>query len=119
MAGGSLCRVFDIEVKPEKSNFVLYHNLRQEVAGYKGRVFIDEDQGLVRRLTIEGTDLPKDFAIKSPALSLDYGLVRVAGQDHLVPLKSVLQLRQGKTVVRNETVFREYRKFEAESTVRY
>jgi len=119
MAGGSLCRVFDVEVKPEKSNFVLYHNLRQEVAGYKGRVFIDEEQGLVRRLTIEGAGLPKDFPLKSPALSLDYGLAQVSGQDYLVPLKSVLQLRQGKTIVRNETTFRDYRKFEADSKVTY
>jgi hypothetical protein len=43
----------------------------------------------------------------------------VGEQDYLVPLRSVLQLRQGKTLVRNETVFRDYRKFEASSRIKF
>lgn len=119
MAGGTLCRVFEVEVEQPKSNFVLYHNLRQEVAGYQGRVFIDEENGLVRRITILGSGLPKDFALQSPSMSLEYGMVRIGDEDHLLPLKSVLQVRQGKTLVRNETVFRNYHKFEASSQIKY
>jgi hypothetical protein len=119
MAGGVLCQVFDVEVAAEKSNFVLAHNSRQEIPGYRGKVFVEEETGLVRRLTISGQDLPKDFALQSPSLSLEYGMVRVGTQDYLLPLRSVLQVRQGKTLVRNETVFRNYRKFEATSDIKY
>jgi hypothetical protein len=37
----------------------------------------------------------------------------------LLPLRSVLQVRQGKQVVRNETQFRDYRKFEASSQIKF
>ena len=119
MAMGVLCQVFDLEVVKEKSNFTLTNNGRREKVGYTGRLFIDEETGLVRRLTIQGLDLPKEFALQSPSLSLEYGMVRIGADDYLLPLRSVLQLRQLKFFVRNETVFRGYRKFEASSEIKY
>jgi hypothetical protein len=46
-------------------------------------------------------------------------MVRIGPQDYLLPLRSVLQLRQGKNMIRNEAVFREYRKFEASSKIEF
>jgi hypothetical protein len=46
-------------------------------------------------------------------------MVRVGTQDYLLPLRSVFQARQGRNVVRNEAVFRDYRKFEASSEIHY
>ena len=46
-------------------------------------------------------------------------MARIGDEDYLLPLRSVLQVRQGKQVVRNETRFREYRKFEASSQIKY
>jgi len=119
MTGGVLCEVLDVDVPVEKSNFVLTFNLRQEVAGFHGRVFIEEESGLVRRIMLQGTGLPKDFALQSPTFSLEYGMVRVAGEDRLLPLRSVLQVRQGRQIVRNETLFRDYRKFDASSEIKF
>jgi hypothetical protein len=82
-------------------------------------VFIDEETGLVRRIVMQGTDLPKQFGLQSPSFSLEYGMVRVGDKDHLLPLRSVLQVRQGRRLVRNETLFRDYRRFEAESQIRF
>ena len=90
-----------------------------EPVAYHGRVFIDDETGMVRRLTIEGTGLPKDYGLQSPSLSLDYGMVKIGEEDYLLPLRSVLQLRQAKVFVRNEAVFRGYRKFGAESRIKY
>jgi hypothetical protein len=117
MAGGTLCAVFEIDVPAAKSAFVLTYNTRQAVAAYQGRVFIDEETGLVRRIDMHGADLPKDFGFQSPVLSLEYGMVRIGDRDHLVPLRSVMQVREGRRLVRNETMFRAYRRFEADSRV--
>jgi hypothetical protein len=119
MAMGVLCEVFEVEVSKAKSNFVLHYGGRREAAGYTGRVFIDEETGMVRRLTIQGVGLPKDFGLQSPALSLDYGMVKIGKDDYLLPLRSMLQLRHAKAFVRNETVFRAYRKFEADSEIKF
>jgi len=119
ITGGVLCDVFDVDVPVARSNFILTFNLRQEIAGFHGRVFLDEDSGLVRRIVLQGGGLPKDFGLQSPTFSLEYGMVRIAGEDHLLPLRSVLQVRQGKQVVRNETQFRDYRKFDASSEIKF
>lgn len=117
MAGGTLCRVFDVEVPKERSNFVMAHNGLQEIAGYQGRVYIDEETALVRRITIQGEGPPKKFGLQSPSMTLDYGLVKIGDTDYLLPLRSVLQARQGRSVMRNETIFRDYHKFEAKSSI--
>ncbi len=119
MTMGVLCQVFEFEVSKAKSNFVLHWGSIVESAAYTGRVFIDDETGMVRRLTIQGTDLPKEFGLQSPSLSLDYGMVKIGNDDFLLPLRSMLQLRHAKAFVRNETVFRGYRRFQAESQVKY
>ncbi len=119
MVDGVLCRVFDIEVEASKSNWVLNASLLQEVPGYKGRVFIDEETGMVRKLTMEGVGLRKTFPLQSPSLSLEYGVVRIGSEDVLVPVRSVLQMRKGRQIVRNESRFVDYRKFGGESQIHY
>ena len=119
MALGVLCQVFEFEVSRAKSNFVLHYGNDVQAVAYHGRAFIDDETGMVRRLTIEGTGLPKEFALQSPSLSLDYGMVKIGEDDYLLPLLSILQLRNAKVFIRNESVFRGYRKFQAESHIKY
>jgi hypothetical protein len=119
IAMGVLCEVFDMEVSKAKSELVLIHNKLRETVGYTGKVFIDADTGLVRRVVVQGAGLPREFALQSPAFSLEYGMVRIGADDYLLPLRSVLQVRHLKKFVRNETVFRDYRKFEASSEIRF
>ena len=119
MTGGVLCDVFEVEVPRQRSHFGFTFNQRREMATVNGRIFVNPETHLVRRITLEGSELPKDFALQSPTLSLEFGTVRIGDRDYLLPLRSVLQARQGKSVVRNETQFRDYRKFEAESHIRF
>jgi hypothetical protein len=119
MAMGALCQVFEFAVPRSRSNITLTYNTRPAAAAYSGRVFIDEETGMVRRITILGSELPPDFALQAPSFSLEYGMVRIGTEDYLLPLRSVMQIRQLKTVVRNESVFREYRKFEAQSGIKF
>lgn len=119
MTGGVLCDVFEVEVPRQRSHFGFTFNQRREMATVNGRIFVNPETHLVRRITLEGSELPKDFALQSPTLSLEFGMVRIGDRDYLLPLRSVLQARQGKAVVRNETQFRDYRKFEAESHIRF
>ena len=119
MAMGVLCEVFEITVPRARSNWTLRFNRMGEPAGYTGRVFIDDETGLVRRLVIQGEGLPPGFPLQSPSFSLEYGMVRIGSTDYLLPLRSTMQVRQGKTFVRNESVFREYRRFEASSGITF
>ena len=119
MAMGVLCQVFDITVPRAKSNFTLTFNRMGEPAGYTGKVFVDDETGLVRRLVIQGDGLPPTFPLQDPSFSLEYGMVRIGSIDYLLPLRSTMQVRQAKNFVRNESVFREYRRFEASSGIKF
>ena len=63
MSGGVLCDIFDVDVPVDKSNFILTFNLRQEIAAFHGRIFFDQEAGLVRRIVFEGSGLPKGFGL--------------------------------------------------------
>ncbi|MGB7758413.1 MAG: hypothetical protein WBL61_01210, partial [Bryobacteraceae bacterium] len=119
MAMGVLCQVFEITVPRAKSNFTLTYNRAGEPAGYTGKVFVDDETGLVRRLTIQGEGLPPTFPLQSPSFSLEYGMVRIGTEDYLLPLRSTMQVKRNKNVERNESVFREYRRFEASSGIKF
>lgn len=119
MAMGVLCQVFEFSVPRSHSNLTMTFNKRAEAAAYTGRVFIDEETSLVRRITMVGSELPKDFALQAPTFSLEYGMVRIGTEDYLLPLRSVMQVNQYKLLVRNESVFREYRRFEASSGIKF
>ena len=119
MAMGVLCQVFEVAVPRAKSNFTLTYNRMGEPAGYTGKVFVDDETGMVRRLTIQGDGLPPTFPLQSPSFALEYGMVRIGTEDYLLPLRSTMQVRRGKVVERNESVFREYRRFEASSGIKF
>ncbi|MGA2038827.1 MAG: hypothetical protein ABSH42_06080 [Bryobacteraceae bacterium] len=119
MAMGVLCQVFEVAVPRARSNFTLTFNRMGEPAGYTGKVFVDDETGMVRRLTIQGDSLPPTFPLQSPSFALEYGMVRIGTVDYLLPLRSTMQVRRGKVVERNESVFREYRRFEASSGIKF
>jgi hypothetical protein len=86
---------------------------------YHGLVYVDRDSGVVTRLTFEAEDLPPKSAITALSSMLDYSLVRVGEQEYVLPLRSEMQLKHGKTASRNEVEFRSYRKFSAESAITF
>ncbi len=119
MAMGVLCQVFDVEVAKAKSNFVLHWGGKREPVGYTGRVFIEEETGMVRRLTIQGIGLPKDFGLQSPAFSLDYGIVKIGRKT--ICCRSARRCNCGmqSRLCETKRVFRGYRKFDAESEIKF
>ncbi|MBV9611610.1 MAG: VWA domain-containing protein [Acidobacteriaceae bacterium] len=89
------------------------------VAAYRALVYIDTNTLAVRRISVEAEDLPKDFHIRESAISVDYDYVPIGGQQHLLPLRATLFVRQGARYLRrNEIDFQNYRKYGAESTLK-
>ena len=67
MAMGVLCQVFEVErCQGQIELRAALSAGRREPAGYTGRVFIDEETGMVRRLTIQGAGYPKISACNRP-----------------------------------------------------
>ncbi len=94
------------------------HSTEETVPGYHGLVFVDRDLLAVVRITLVA-DLPPTFPIQQAQDTLDYDLATISGHEYLLPLRAVVQLREGKFLSKNEVEFRLYRKFSAEATITF
>jgi hypothetical protein len=116
---GRLAYVFAYRVAKARSKWhVTYHRTHEVVPGYHGLVFVDRDAGAILRITLEA-ELPPDFPIQQATTTLDYDFAEISGQQHILPLKAVVRMREGKLLARNDVEFRLYRKFTAEATVSF
>ncbi len=128
---GQTVHVFSYRVDKSHSTSQLDVPGTSIVVGYHGLVFADRDSKMVMRLTTEA-EAPKDFPLQDVKHQLDYGLVAISGPRFLLPLHAGMQsqmseefLKYGRlggrsrqVQIRNETDFREYRKYTAESELK-
>ena len=92
---------------------------RKLIAGYRGLVYIDKESERVLRVVTRADDMPADFPIQEAQQRLDYDLTDISGRQFLLPLKAQMRSRRGRTLTRNNTEFRLYRKFTAEATITF
>jgi len=86
------------------------------VVGYHGEVDVDEETHLVLRLTLEA-EIPGGFPIDGNDCTVEYAFAEVAGKRYLLPAHARVMTRSGRLVSRNSVEFREYRKFQADTTI--
>jgi hypothetical protein len=64
-------------------------------------------------------ELAPTFPIQQAQDTLDYDLATISGHEYLLPLRAVVQMREGKYLSKNEVEFRLYRKFTAGVTITF
>jgi hypothetical protein len=88
------------------------------VVGYRGEVSIDEETRRVLRLTAMA-ELPAGFPIRESTSTVEYDFRKVGGKQFLVPVSAVAGMRRGNYKSENHVEFRDYRKFQGESTISF
>jgi hypothetical protein len=88
------------------------------VVPYHGDVFVDKDTHMALRLK-EVAEIPRGFPIHSSESTVDYDFVDVGGRRFLLPARASTKTRRGDVASENQTEFRDYRKFQTESQIRY
>jgi len=115
--------IYEYEVKKEFSHQSLGWGeggtmKQQTIAGYRGRIWVDREEGRVLRLEDISNDIDAGFPITAASKLIDYDWVTIAEQPHLLPSRASVELTahdRGQTEqTRNEILFRGYRKFGAE-----
>jgi hypothetical protein len=86
---------------------------------YKGLVYGDPSTGEIDRITFEAVDIPKSFPINKTSEVLDYDLVPISGQQFVLPLSAKLWMKSGRESSKNEIEFRMFRKYDADSFIKY
>ena len=88
------------------------------IVSYHGEVFVDADTHMVLRLT-EAAEIPRGFPMNSNESTVDYDFAEVGGKPYLLPTQATAKTRKGNLLAENHIEFREYRKFQSETTIRY
>ena len=87
--------------------------------GFHGLLFVDRADHGIRRLEMECDDIPADFPLREVSMVLDYGIVAIAGQDHLLPVTSDVRSRSGKYAAWNEVTYQDYNRFGADTNITF
>jgi hypothetical protein len=68
---------------------------------------------------MQARDIPLSYPLKQIERTVDYGMINVAGRDLLLPVRAtnIVCHRTFTACARNETDFRNYKNFTAESVV--
>jgi len=93
-------------------------NMRKAVVGFHGALEVDRESGEVLHLTYIA-EVPKELKLDLVSTTVDYDRAEVGGRSYLLPVHSETEIHSETLSVKNDSDFKEYRKFSSESTIDY
>ncbi|MGO9261485.1 MAG: hypothetical protein ACLQU1_35055 [Bryobacteraceae bacterium] len=89
------------------------------VTAYHGLVEVDPGTHVVMRVTSEAENVPEGFPVRSVKDVLDYDYTDLSGHTFLLPLKARIDAAFSDVLQRIDEEFRLYRKYSAESEIKF
>ena len=120
--GSRLAWIFDYTVAQPNSHWELVSpDDRHYKPAYNGTVWIDKETRRVLRFEQHTSSLPRDFPLSKADSSMEYAYVRIDQKVYLMPHKgeNMACFSGSGTCSKNAIEFTNYRKFEAESKIKY
>jgi hypothetical protein len=114
--------VYDYTVAQTNSHWTMVSpDDRRINPAYDGAIWIDKETRRVLRIEQRTSSIPQDFPLSRAESSVEYAFARIDQRSYLLPSTSenIGCMRGSGTCSRNEIVFRNYRKFETDSVVKY
>jgi hypothetical protein len=115
-------RVLAFSYRVEQSHsqwHVTYERTMDLVSAYRGLIYIDAKTHSITRITLAAEGLPPSFPVKMAETILDYDYQDISGHSFLLPLKATTTMAADDYMTRNDTEFRLYRKYSAESAISF
>ena len=117
---GRLQYVFNYRVRQPNSKWKIFYDKSVDITpGYSGLLFVDVDYRNVSRVVMSSEDIPPSFPVQMARTQLDYDFADVGGQQYLLPLRSELRMRAGRQLMKNDVEFRSYRRYGADSQIKF
>jgi len=117
-AGGETVQVLNYHVDAKNATMSLSDSSRRVGVGFHGLVYVDSATGGIRRITLEGDNIPREFSIHAASMNVDYDFVTIGGHEYLMPMRAVMTLRRGKRQIDlNEMAFRGYRRYASQTKI--
>jgi hypothetical protein len=112
--------VFRYAVDAKHSRYAIRTFAAQPVTvAHKGFVYVDPRSGAVGRLILYGTGLKAVAPITAVGTVLDYAEAALGGATFVLPRSAASYARTDAAEVRETIEYRDYRKFQSDSTVRF
>ena len=95
-------------------NVLFVSNCKSHNHPYHGTISVAEGSLSILRLTVEPEGVPGN----EESRSIDYDGVTIAGQEYRLPIADTFERVKDKVHFRNESTYRDYRKFTANSEIK-
>jgi len=116
---GQLAHVYQYRIEQEYSQETIsYQNEQKITAGFHGLVYVEKGTNVVLRITVV-PEIPLSFPVQDVDQVVDYDYQKIGDQTHLLPLRSTVQMRDGHQGSKNEIEWRQYRKYSADSSIKF
>lgn len=118
---GRTMAVYNYSIAETNSHWRLIAENQTCQPPHKGAIWIDKETSRVMRIEQQTVSTPKDFPYDKAETTLEYDFVRIDNKLHLLPVRSenLMCQRGSNTCTRNELHFRNYRKFAAETNIKF
>jgi hypothetical protein len=100
-------------------DFLTPAGLTQDIVGHHGTLELDRETGNVLSMTYIADAIPKTCPISLSNTAVSYEFADGGGKQYLLPASSETEMRSRELWTRNRAEYRDYRKFSADSTVRF
>jgi len=119
--GDTETAVYDFKVTLPHSDWTITVGGQTLRPAYSGAVWIDKKTAVVRRLEMQADNIPQDFPMSDVESAVDYDMIPLGGREFLLPVHAEnLSCQRGSTICAKNTIdFRNYHKFEGESTITF
>ena len=117
---GRRALTFSYQVAQAQSHWALEYEQELHIyPAYSRLIYVDREAHQVLRLTLEAKEIPPSFPIQQAETVLDYDYQALSDHSFLLPLKAENRMQTADVLTRNDVEFRLYRKFAAESEIKY
>ena len=112
---------YDYSVEQPNSNWEIHASAESYHPGYTGTIWIDKENFRVLRIEMSAKNMPRAFPLDAVESALDYDYVLISDQKFLLPAhsESLSCIRGTSECTRNVIDFRNYRKFGADTTIKF
>ncbi len=103
------------------SQWVINGKTGSWATAYTGDVWIDRETGKTLRIEMSARELPNSVSLEAIESSVEYSFVQIAGREYVLPIHTVVVSCEtgGVTCVKNDTLYRNYDKFDATSSISF
>jgi hypothetical protein len=112
--------VFAFDIDKEHSQYsVLWDRTDRIQPAYRGKIYIDRETNMVKKIVETPYDIPVTFPVQAISTVLDFDFAKIGDSEYMLPLKVEVISATSKYLAKNEKEFRLYRRFGAETTIKF